>query len=310
MLRLSNDGNLDEVVRIAAGPLPAGWAIDLPGDLALAQGAQGTLNLTLRPAPDTPAGTYPLSVLLVAEDGAVQMLNLTVTVALGANPVLSPGAAVLAQPGLPAEARLPVENRANVPVRVHIEAAPGEPWPLEPSQPLALAPGENASVAVAWRVPRAAPDGTTDHAARLLFEPTDGQAATVERTARAQVEVGRPHLSVSQQGVLATPGGRLVRFTVLNDGSRPAAELELELRAGGAVRDRTRIDLLAPGSAAELALLDAVGTGTLQVVVDPRGLLADAVDAQTLGSGSHGASSLAVPLALAVALAAAARRRA
>lgn len=268
-LRLGNAGNLDELFHVRPGPVPTGWSLVVPQVLAVPTGQEAAFTVVLEAAAASPAGRYNLSVLLDSEDGVVQTVDFAISILRGSSPFLAAVPAVKAQPGLVALAQIPVENRANVPVVVRVEPAEGEAWPLAPSDAVRLEADANASLAVAWQVPRKALDGLSRHHASVVFEPDFADASTVVRTVEVDIEVGRPRLSLSDASAIQTPGGRLVRFNLSNAGNRSAEHVNVELHADGYVRDRLGVEVLAPGESAHLALLDAVGKGFLRIVVDP-----------------------------------------
>lgn len=306
-LRLTNQGNLNESLRVLPGALPPGWQM-VPTQVDLAQNASTRLPVSLTIPAASPAGRVALSVRLVAEDGTTAFVKFNATV-----PDVAGGAATLrsglaAQPGQDLPVVVPFLNSGNLPVRASLAAASGEPWTLVSKGAVDVAPGANVTLHGSWRVPRDAQDGPAQHFLTVTTEPDSSEP----RLGMA-IDVGRPNLRLNATELLLAPSGTLVRAVVANLGDRDATDVLLHVVLDGTVVAEQQVKRIPAGRQADLLLaLGRAVDAPLGVVLDPANAVveADETDNQSLlQAAGKQAPAPGLWLAIVALLAALGRRR-
>lgn len=303
---VSNLGNLAEDVRTRVEALPPGWNLTLPGRFLVARNSSQSMNADLMAPASTRPGLYNVTVLLVSKDGNVTRLSYSA--AVGVVPrfrVLAPPS-LETQPGVDGVAPVSLENLGNSPLRIRLGQSAGERWPLNMSVPTqALAAGAKTVLALRWEVPTSEPDGTGVHRATLYLRPDDPDGVEVETGIEVPISVGRPQLRIGELEVFEGPAGLLVHAVILNEGSRPAQGLQVELQADREVVDGARVAVVQAGGRSELTFLLPADSPRAKLVLDPSNLIVEGVEDDNVADveppqGAVAASAPGVWMALVV----------
>lgn len=268
-VRLTNLGNLDENLTWRLLDVPLGWGLDAPEDILVPRNGTQAFAARLTVPPREATGLYNVTVALVSGDGHARTFDLQVAVGTVAQVRHGAPGTVAAQPGRPAVADIPVANNGNVPVSVTVAPADGS-WGLEPTDALVLPPGANATLRVAWQVPRDATDGARAQGVRLTLDPLAEDGVTTSLDVPATLDVGRPDLRLLDFRTYEGPTGLLVDGAVENTGTRTAEAFTVHLMSEGEMVERVTISSLPPGQRSQLRLLLPDGESWKPaVVVDP-----------------------------------------
>lgn len=316
-ISLENRGNLDEVLRLAPGDLPAGWRLDVPAYLTIGRNATQAFDATLVAPVGAQPATYSVKLDLASRDGNHTLVPLPARVGAVGDGLAGALPTLLGEPGRVARVTVPVSNTGNVPLTIAAERAGGETWPTPVAPPaLTLAPGARGALEYGWMVPANAPDGTTGHTLILVLRPDDVNAATRRQEVVVRIDVGRPDLVLRAATAYQGPAGTLVEAFVANTGTRDATAATVSLLDGAEVADRITLDRLPAGQSANVTLLR---TGTpaqaLAVVLDAEGTIVERDESNNQASAAPAAgrpapSPQAALLALLLVALAASRRRA
>ncbi len=252
--KVTNQGNLPEVLKVTTVDAPPGWNITGPEVILLRNGTADT-TFTIMQAPGTPPGTYPLTLGLVSQDGTVNQVALNATVQAAGLLSASRLVDLDARPGAPVTGWLRIDNHGNRPLQVVIGG--GAPWAVQPGSH-SIAPADHDLVPVTWMVPRDATDGPVTINATINGHP--------EQDIRAVAHVGRPDLRLTAPLPFEGPTGPLVRVQVVNDGDRDAGPFNITTALGDEVLDLATIGVLRPGAASNLTLAASPGA---TIMVDP-----------------------------------------
>lgn len=259
-VRIRNAGNLDEVLRIVREDVPPGWNVSVTPELLVRRGATQQVQVTVDVPDSQPPGIHNVTLRLVSRDGNHTFVRLRVQIDdTGRADVTGPGA-LEAQPGQRRQATFPVTNLGNTPLEASVREEPGEPWALVDAPTRRLEPGETGTLTLAWQVPADAPDGSSQHRARIEFASGSGEPVPAQSVV-ATIDVGRADLTIRSASAGIGPAGTLVRVTLANLGNRAAGAFDVDLlAANGALVDRVRIGLLQPGATLNVSLVLPSGT--------------------------------------------------
>ncbi len=298
-VRLTNGGNVDENLTLAAIDLPLGWALNATPDVLLPRGATQAVRLAIAVPPATLPGIYNVTLAFDARDGNRTLAELTVGLGQVLGAGLGAGDTLPVQPGELASQRAPVRNEGNVPLRVLTRAAPGESWTLAAGPERILQPGETAGIALTWKVPRDA-SGTSVHRAVLDLRAADGSASS-EQPVTASFDVRRPQLRLDAAEPFAGAAGTVVRATITNAGERPARDFVVQLTDGDTAIGNATVGLLAPGETVTVTLLLA-SDAAARVVVDPDDRVVEGSESDNEAPVTAIAHDAPAPVGLAIAL--------
>ncbi len=277
-LRVTNAGNLDEWIMPTAAALPAGWSLSFPAEaVLLPRGATQVLEVGVLAPVGVAAGLYEVVVAMVSEDGALTEVVLPVDVGAFAAHASAGSGRLLGQPGQAVWTTHEIRNDGNTVLKASLESVAGEPWALAPSGTTYLIPpGANVTVPVGWVIPRAAADGVSVHAARIVLRPEVLSVDVVHESVAAEVEVGRADLVVVAASTFQGPAAKIVHATIGNHGVRTAHDVVVQLRAGADVVDEVTIATLPAGSERNVTLLRPDGQdGSSVLVLDPGDLVVE-----------------------------------
>lgn len=256
-LVLQNGGNGAENLTVVPLETPRGVGIGLGALVHVPVGERATLPMTLRIAPTTTPGVYPVVAQVVASDGHALPWSFNVTVperALARLVPLSPARGIA---GLDSEVRIEVSNVGNAPLRLppRLDLPVGWAPPVWEGPLATLEPGASAPFTLRLRAPADAPSGIRALAPDPAWAGGEG--------------FGWDLRTVSLRATLAEDGTG-VRVLVSNDGTGDAEDVDVVLLRGDEVVDRATLPRVPAGerTAALLAPREGASDGPLTVLVD------------------------------------------
>jgi uncharacterized membrane protein len=274
-----NVANGNFTLRVLPGALPRNWTLDISSPVnatSLGIGDRVSVRANVTPQVATKAGAYDLGLAYVTQDAhaqGVQFRNVTILVRSAVDFDVQPevGSLVLA-PGAEREVALRVVNTGNLPVALHLAAAPpaGYQATFLNGSKASLDPGGVANLTLDLRAPPQ-PAETPQPLRITATDDTSGKAQDFP----LQVATARVDLVVVE-ATLATknlqPGQTaLVAAVVQNRGTYPANDVSIALLADGRGVLNTTLRTLPPGDPRTITLpwtVDQV-PHTLEVVLDP-----------------------------------------
>ncbi len=280
-VRMENLGNLDELIGLQVRDAPSGWDLQFPALIYLAREATQVLDIVVTPSSAPKPGERTIKVDAVSADGTRTPLEFKVRVETTAAASTGSSGALQAQPGRTVAASFPVRNDGNVPLVASIEPMDSELWLLaDGGLEETIPPGATQSMQVIWKVPRTAKDGVSTHQAVLKTVPKASGALVSTKTLSAEIDVGRPDLTLSDVKRFAGVAGEIVYANIKNDGVRTAYDVKVVLDVGSERVDTLHIDAIPPGGSTSISLLQNLGRqGTAQVVIDPDDLVVEKSEA-------------------------------
>lgn len=270
-LRLENAGNLNETIRPRIESMPPGWDVALPSAVvAVPRNSTQSLDIDVLIPDGAKDGRYDVAVRFASDDGNHTVVGFSVVVGAFSDLVVETRERIPAQPGRAASLLLNVSNVGNVPLILGVESGDGEPWSLLSGAEAKVYPGDAAGIMTGWNVPADAPDGQTQHELNLVARSDGPQATTLSKAVGVDVDVQRAQLQVGDVFAFEGAAGRVVHATIVNEGSRPAYDVDVQLLVGAEVVDETVLVNIAPGISRNVTLLHPLGAnGTATVVIDP-----------------------------------------
>jgi uncharacterized membrane protein len=261
-LPVTNRGNVDENVTLDVVQAPRGLVLQVAlRPLALAAGANGTLQLTLRLPPDAVAGDHDL---VLRPQGEVDLNATSDEVVVR---IRVPERRDLdvrldrdrfeARPGERLLLHADITNKGNAPVALRIVGAPPG-WTLHvPANATPLAPGDARRIEAALLVPAQASVGP--YAFDLRTRGPDDSAAGPNATRRVQIELVRADLRIVriEPAEHWRPGDPVtLTVRVANVGNGPAQGVRVRLWVDGVeAGEGATIERLPGGREATVVLL-------------------------------------------------------
>ncbi|MHB8603680.1 MAG: COG1361 S-layer family protein [Thermoplasmatota archaeon] len=261
-LPLTNHGNGDEFIELLRSSVRPPWPIGSPGggEVSIARGDSGSLDLVVGVPPATRAASYAVNFSLRLSHEALQNFTLPVTVRESTRMVMVVPSGVRVSPGQEFPVQLTVTNVGNVNATLDPTTLAPAGWQFrfDPAT-LMLAPGETSTLTAFVNASRTASDGVAPVTFKLKAEPPAGstRAPTDAGSVLANVTIARPDLAitdVSSSGSTAVGDLLVVTAGVANRGTIEAKNVEVVLMVDGNAVDRVALDRI-PAGASKLATL-------------------------------------------------------
>lgn len=277
-IRLTNDGNLDEILQATVASVPPDWNVTLPADeLVLLRNTtdpSGTptqsMEIRLGLPPGISKGEYTVAIRLTSEDRHATLVHIPVNVGAFADFTTESPERVQAQPGKPVKVPVTITNTGNDAITFTATEAAGETWTMPSTASIRLPAGATTTLPVTWTVPTKTPDGTTTHRFEFMAISDDPSVGTLRRIIDTQVDVGRVDLSIAGAQRFEGAAGYIVTATLQNTGSRTAHDVQVHLVVGSETVDELTLGQMVPGRTYDATFLQPLGSqGAVTLVIDP-----------------------------------------
>lgn len=253
-LSLTNGGNGQETLMVEPITLPAGASIVVDPPATLPIGETASIGVEIQMARATAAGTYPVAIQLVSDDGTTFPWHFNVSVPPASAATLAPRSPLRVVAGIPSEISIAVENSGNTPLELPLSLPTPPGWRIEFREPPStLAPGAIALVTMV-----ATPSADEDRAEWRL-RTSDSWAISNELGVAVQ------HVRLE---VEATASVGSVSATIRNVGDGEAYGVAVRVEADGETVDRAIIHRIAPGGAGRAILALPDGATKARLIVE------------------------------------------